>query len=250
MNSSISASSNARGTTIAIISFAYFVIAVIALNWLNPSYGLAVSIFGGYDLGSYEFLIASTFFALGIGSLALGVELAEALVPSLRSWLGLLLLGLWGVGIFVAGIFPANEGGSTVSHMTTVFMAGLFPVEVEAHPETQYGFIHLFTILGSFFILALASILLSWKLKQYEKWRSFPSISMLLALLMLALAVFFMITLRYPFLLGYTTFDPGFFVVIGFQLGTLWLIITTVWLRFAVNGSVLTATPRSHPKSP
>lgn len=59
--------------------------------------------------------------------------------------------------------------------------------------------------------------------------------SLLLALLMLALAVFFITTLRYPSLLGYTTFNPGFFVVIGFQIGILWLILTTVWLRFAVK---------------
>jgi hypothetical protein len=173
MKSSFSHSPNASAATIAFLSFAYFVIAVVALYLLNPSYGLSVSMYGGYDMGSYEFLIASTFFALGIGSLALGVGLTEAMSPSLRSWLGLLLLGIWGVGIFLAGIFPANDGGSTVPHMTTVLIAGIFPVQVEATPETKYSFLHIFIILGSFFILAIASVLLSWKFKKYVRWRSF-----------------------------------------------------------------------------
>lgn len=237
MKSSISYSANTPGATLAIISFACFMIAVVALNLLNPSYGLSVSMYGGYDLGSYEFLIASTFFALGIGSLALGVGLAEAMLPSLRSWLGLLLLGIWGVGIFLAGIFPANDGGSTVPHMTTVLIAGIFPVQVEATPETKYSFIHILTILGSFFILAIASALLSWKFKQYGRWRSFPSISLILSLLMLVLALFFIPTFLFPGLLGYTTFNAGFFVLIGVQIGILWLILTSIWLRFVVTGS-------------
>jgi hypothetical protein len=238
MKSSFSHSRNASAATLAFISFAYFVIAVVALYLLNPSYGLAVSMYGGYDLGSYEFLIASTFFALGIGSLALGAGLAEAMSPSLRSWLGLLLLGIWGIGIFLAGVFPANDGGSTVPHLTTVLIAGIFPVQVEATPETKYSFMHIFTILGSFFMLAIASVLLSWKFKQYERWRSFPSISLILTLLMLVLALFFIPTFLFPGLLGYTTFNAGFFVLLGIHIGILWLILTAVWLRFVVKGSV------------
>ena len=238
MKSSFSHLPNALAATIAFLSFAYFVIAVVALYLLNPSYGLSVSMYGGYDMGSYEFLIASTFFALGIGSLALGVGLTEAMSRSLRSGLGLLLLGIWGVGIFLAGIFPANDGGSTVPHMTTVLIAGIFPVQVEATPETKYSFLHIFIILGSFFILAIASVLLSWKFKQYERWHSFASISSILGLLMLVLALFFIPTFLFPGLLGYTTFNAGFFVLIGIHIGILWLILTAVWLRFVVNGSV------------
>jgi hypothetical protein len=42
MNPPNSHSSNAPATTIAVISFAYFVIAVITLNLLNPAYGIYV----------------------------------------------------------------------------------------------------------------------------------------------------------------------------------------------------------------
>lgn len=237
MKSSVSHSVNVSAANIAFISFAYFIIMVVTLNLLNPSYGLSISMFGGYDLRSYEFLIASTFFALGTGSLALVLGLYQAIVPTVRSWLGLLLLGIWGVGIFLAGIFPANEGGSTVTHMTTVLIAGIFPVEVEANPDTAFSFMHIFAILGSFLSLTIASILLAWKFNQFEKWRSFRPLSRSLVLLMLVLAVFFITTSLYPALLGYTIFNSLFFALIGVQIGILWLILTSIWLRFVVTGS-------------
>jgi hypothetical protein len=240
MKSSTSYSANAPAATIALLSFAYFVIAVVALYFLNPSYSLTNSIVGNYHLGSNELLIASTFFALGIGSLALVPGLFRVVSPSVQAWIGLLLLGVWGLGILMAGIFPANEGGSTVPHRTTVLLAGIFPVEVEAYPETQFSFLHLFTILGSFLSLAIASTLLSWKFKQSERSHTFRSISRILALLMLALAVLFIPTFLYPSLLGYTTFNAGFFVLIGVQIGILWLILTAAWLRFVTHGSVAT----------
>lgn len=238
MKSFFSHSPTGLAATMALISFGYFVIAVVALYFLNPSYSLSASIYGSYDLGSYEFLIASTFFALGIGSLALGVGLAEAMLPSLRSWFGRLLLGIWGVGIFLAGIFPANDGGSTVPHMTTVLIAGIFPVRVQATPETAYSFVHIFIILGSCIVLTIASVLLSTKLRQDERWPGFSSLLLLLALLMLVLALFFIPTFLYPSLLGYTTFNSGLFVLIGIHIGILWLLFVAAWLRFAVNGSI------------
>src|SRR5215210_4785452 len=107
-----------ESATVALIGFTYFVIAVVVLYFLNPAYDLISSFKGNYDLGSYEFLIASTFFGLGWGSLALVLGLYQGMSQSMGSWFGLLLLGIWSVGIFIAGIFPANEGGSTVPHIT------------------------------------------------------------------------------------------------------------------------------------
>ena len=240
MKSSTSYSANATAATIAILALAYFVIAVVALYFLNPSYTLANSIVGNYDLGSYEFLIASTFFALGVGSLALVPGLFRVMSPSIRSWMGLLLLGIWGVGMVIAGIFPANEGGSTVPHMTTVLLAGILPVQVEAYPETKFSFLHLLTILGAFFSLAVASTLLSWEFKPSESSQRFRSVARILALLTLALAVLFIPLFLYPSLLSYTTFNAGFFVLIGVQIGIVWLILTAAWLRFVDHGSVAT----------
>jgi hypothetical protein len=230
MKSSANSSSKPLAATIALIGFAYFVIAVVALYFLNPAYDLISSFEGNYDLASYEFLIASTFFGLGLGSLALMIGLYQTTSRSAGSWISLLLFGIWSVGILIAGIFPANEGGSTVTHMTTAFIAGIFPVAVEAHPETTFSFIHIFAILGAFFSLSLAAILLSWRFTHEAKWRSIRHFSSILALAMIAASIF----------IGQAMFLFIHTELVGLSLrlltfsSLLWLVLTVTHLRFVV----------------
>ena len=224
MKSSANYLSKVQPATIALIAFAYFVIAVTALYFLNPAYSLIRSFAGYYDLGAYEFLIASTFFSLGLGSLALVIGLYQGMAQSARSWIGLLLLGIWGVGMLMSGIFPANDGGSTVPHMTTVLLAGIFPVEVQATPETVFSFIHIIAILGSLFSLSLAAIVLSWRFKHEEKWHPIYKSALILAVVMIAVSILFCSVLLYPALVGYSgLINPIILVVIGIVVGLFWL---------------------------
>jgi Protein of unknown function (DUF998) len=218
--------------TIALIGFAYFLFAVVALYFLNPSYNLLISFQGGYDPGSYEFLIASTFFSLGLGSLALVIGLYQGMSRSATSLIGLVFLAIWGVGMLIAGIFPANEGGGTLPHMTTVLIAGILPVEVEAYPETTFSFTHILAILVSFFSLTLAAILLSWRFKHEEKWCSIHPLLLILALVMMgaSLSLFPVI-----FLTIHTEF-AGFSLELLTFSGLLWLFLTAILLRFMVAG--------------
>ncbi len=232
MKSSANYSSKVQPATIALIGFAYFVIAVGALYFLNPAYSLLRSFAGNYDLGSYEFLIASTFFSLGSGSLALVIGLSKGMSQSVRSLMGLVFLGIWGVGMLIAGIFPANEGGGSLPHMTTVLIAGIFPVEVEAYPETTFSFIHILALIGSLFSLSLAAILLSWRLKQDEKWRPFYRLTLILALVMIAASISFCSVLFFPALLGHSgLISPVIFIVIGIVIGLIWLFLVAARLR-------------------
>lgn len=233
MKSSANHSSKVQPATIAIIGFAYFVIAVTALYFLNPSYNLLRSVFGNYDLGSYEFLIASTFFSLGLGSLALVIGLYQGMSQSVRSSIGLIFLGIWGAGMLIAGIFPANDGGSTVPHITTVLIAGIFPVEVQATPETVFSFLHIIAILGSLFSLSLAAICLSWRLKLDEKWRPIYPLAFILALLMLTASILVDSVLFLP-----SFSDRIIFTVIGIVIGLLWLFLVAARLRFIVFSAV------------
>ncbi len=230
MKSSAHASSKPLTATIALIGFAYFVIAVVALYFLNPAYDLISSFEGNYDFASYEFLIASTFFALGLGSLALVIGLYQGTSRSVGSWIGLLLLGIWSVGILIAGVFPANEGGSTVPHMTTALIAGIFPVEVEAYPETTFSFIHILAILGAFFSLSLAAILLSWRFTHEEQWRSIRHFSFILALVMIAASIFLC---QAMFLYIHTELVGFSLELLAFSC-LLWLLLTMTYLRFVV----------------
>jgi len=227
-------SSKPQTSTIALIGFAYFVIAVVTLYFLNPAYDLIRSFEGNYDLGSYEFLAASTFFGLGLGSLALVIGLYRGMSRSVGSWIGLLLLGFWSVGIIIAGIFPANEGGSTVPHMTTILIAGIFPVVVEAFPETTFSFIHILAILGAFFSLTLAAIVLSFGFKREERWRSTYRFSLTLALLMIAASILFFPAIFF----GIHTEFHGFSLIFLTISSLFWLFLIATRLRFVVDQSV------------
>ena len=227
--------------TVVIMAFAYFLIVVTALYFLNPSYSLFRSFAGTYDLGSYEFLIASTFFSLGIGTLALVIGLYRGITQSARSWMGLILLGIGGVGMLLAGIFPANGAGSTVPHMTTVLIAGIFPVEVQANPDTPFSFLHIFAILGSLFSLSFAAILMSRRFKQDDNWQPIQRLAFVLALLMLASSILFFLRGFFYVLPLYSrlydfglNFDQVHIIFIGTVLGLLWLLLVAVRLQFIV----------------
>lgn len=238
MKSSANYPPKIQPATIAIFCFAYFAIAVTALYFLNPSYNLSRSFTGNYDLGSYEFLIASTFFSLGLGSLALSFGLYQDMPPSARSWTGLFLLSIWGVGMLVAGVFPANEGGSTVPHMVTVLIAGILPIEVEAYPETTFSFIHILALIFSLPILSLGTILLSRRFKQDEYWQPIHPIALILAAVMCIASILFIPILLFPGLLRYTSFNPLVFTMIGLVVGIIWLFLVTARLRLLFNRRV------------
>jgi hypothetical protein len=235
MKSSENYLSKMKPATIALIAFAYFVIAVTALYFLNPQYSLVTSFTGNYDLGMYEFLIASIFFSLGLGSLALVIGLYQEMAQSARSWIGFLLLAIFGIGMMMAGIFPANDGGSTVPHMTTVLLAGVFPVEVQATPETIFSFIHIIAILGSLFSLSLAAILLSWRFRHEEKWRSIYRFSLILALVMIAASI---LLFQAIFLINYTEFGFSLSLKLLTFSSLLWLFLIATRLQFVVVKSV------------
>ncbi len=223
--------SRVQPAAIAAGCYAYFVIAVVMLSFLNPDYSLIKSFEGNYSLGPFPFLSASTFFALGCGSLALASGLSRKLSRSAGSLTGLLALGLWGVGMITAGIFPPYEPGSTVPHTTTVLLAGLFPVEVAADPETGFYFIHILAVLASLFSLALATILLSLRFKQAENWRTIYPLSSILAAAMTAAMIYVFQALFFRFS---TQIAELSFNLLTFA-GLLWLFLTTARLLFLVE---------------
>lgn len=239
MKFSANRSPKVQPVNLALFGFGYFVIAVVALYFLNPDYTLLRSFTGNYDLGSYEFLIASTFFSLGLGSLALVIGLYQGMTPPVRSWVGLLLVGIWGVGMLMAGIFPANERGGSLPKMTIVLIAGIFPVKTQAYPDTIYSFVHIFALIGSVFSLSLAAILLSRRLKQDKEWHSLYRLSSILAWLMIAGSILFIFVLSFPALLGHSGLSsPILFIVISTVIGVVWLFLMAIRLRFIVASSV------------
>ncbi len=225
-------SSKIQPATVALMAFAYFVIVVLALYFLNPAYSLLNSFAGNYDLSPHEFLTATTFFSLGLGSLALVVGLYQHLLHSVRSLVGLIFLSACGVGLLTAGVFPANEGGSTVPHLTTTLIAGMFPVQVIAVPETTFSFIHILALTGSLFSLSLAALLLSWRFRQNETWHPIYKPALILAVVMMAVSILLCSFLLHPALIGYSGhLNPIVLIVIGMVVGLFWLSLVACRLH-------------------
>src|SRR5262245_50363817 len=148
-SSELPAKQAARLATLAIVGIGYFLVAVVTLHFLRPDYNPISRAVSQYAVGPYGFLMTSAFFGLSLGSLALVIGLFDGVSETGRSWIGLVLLGIWGVGIFIAGIFSTDLNGA---------------------PQTISGQIHVMASVLSFFSLILAALLLSWRFKNDEKW--------------------------------------------------------------------------------
>ena len=105
---------------------------------------------------------------------------------------------------------------------------------MEAYPETTFSFIHILAILGALFSLTLAAIVLSWRFKREERWRSTYRFSLTLALVMIAASILFFQAIFlyfhtefYGFSLKFLTFSSLF-----------WLFLIATRLRFVVVKSV------------
>jgi hypothetical protein len=117
--------------------------------------------------------------------------------------------------------------------MTTVLIAGIFPVDVLGYPETIFGYIHILTNLWSFFCLTFAAIMLSRCFKQDELWLPIHRQALILSLVMLA-------SLIWIFLLFIRVVSTGFESSTGILVATslMWLFLTAARLRFVVAASV------------
>ena len=198
-----------RIATIAIVGITYFLIAVVALHFLRPEYDPVSRFVSEYAVGPYGFLMTSAFFGLSLGSLALVIGLYQGVPRSGRSWIGLVLLGIWGVAILIAGIFPTALKGA---------------------PETTSDNIHALASLVSFLSLIPATILLSRRFKQDEKWRPFHRLALILSLVVLATFIGLFLTFETEFVgLSQRIFIVTFLI---------WLLLTAARLRFVVIGSV------------
>ena len=196
----------ARMATLAIASIAYFIFALVALHFLRPDYNPISRFVSEYAVGPYGFLMTSASVALSLGSLALVSGLHQGVAWPARSRLGLVLLGIWSVGVLVAGIFRADLQGA---------------------PETTMGRIHELASGLSFLSLILATLLLSWRFKQDAQWSCFhqPALMLSLMILVALIALFLFNSTRFAGL------SQRIFVITLL----VWLLRTAAYLRHVAN---------------
>jgi hypothetical membrane protein len=111
-----------------------------------------------------------------------------------------------------------------------VLIAGIFPTDLRGAPETISGNIHNLASLLSFFSLIAATILLSRRFKQDERWRPFHRSALILSLVILATFIGFVLTGGTEFVgLSQRIFIVAFLI---------WLLLTAARLRLVTIGSI------------
>jgi hypothetical membrane protein len=146
---------------LAIVGIVDFLLNIAVLHFLRPDVNPMLEPMSNYAVGPYGFLLTAADIGLCLAALALTFGLYLSIAPPGRSYVGLILLGLYAVSVLLAGIFPIDVGGET----------------------TTFGTIH--NIVGNiaFFGFPIAVILLSLGMGKDERWRSFRRRALALSLL-------------------------------------------------------------------
>jgi hypothetical protein len=91
---------------LTIVGIADFLLNVAALHFVRPDVNPVLEPMSNYAVGPYGFLFTAADIGLGLAALALTFGLYLSIAPPGRSYVGLFLLGLYGVSVLLAGMFP------------------------------------------------------------------------------------------------------------------------------------------------
>jgi hypothetical protein len=155
----------AWAASIALMGSTYFALIIVALHFLRPDLNPIRLPTSQYAVRPYGFLMTTAFFSMSMASLALVVGLYHGVAQPARARLGLTLLGLWGVGVLIAMIFPMDAEGA---------------------PQTLAGTIHQINGPLAFLGVTLGVNLVTWRFKQDDTWHPYFRLALILSLVLLA----------------------------------------------------------------
>ena len=144
----------------AILSIAYFLIALVILHYLRPDYPPARHMISDYAVGPFGWVMTSAFIALSISCLLLGLGLVKSGPQTIPARIGIALLGVVFFGLVITAIFPTDIPGSV---------------------ETRSGDIHNATFLINVGSLLAATVLLTASFFGCAEWRPVSVLAVLLA---------------------------------------------------------------------
>lgn len=172
---------------VGIIGPLFYIVAIAAMHVLRPHnvvlYGNTMS---AYSVGPYGSISIAAFVALGLGALALAVGLRRAVMPSRALRVGCVLVGVFGVGWLLAGVFRFAPDVASIEST------------LKGENPTTSGIIHGLGGFGGIFCLIVGMIVLSRAFARDERWRSFWPVSLTLGLATLILFVFGLFVLNSP----------------------------------------------------
>ena len=191
-------------TTIALIGICLFIILIIALHFLPTGYNPLNSPTSAYAVGRYGFLMRIAFVSMSIGSLALLMGLYKGISKSARSKPGLILLGVWGVGVLIAMLFPIAPDGT---------------------PSTIANTVHRVNGPIVFLCLTISSILVSSSFRRDDNWRTLYRKALGLSIIMLFGFISTGVSVATES--GFEGLCQRFFLIVF----STWFIIVTIRLR-------------------
>ena len=216
----------ARLALVGIIGTVFFIVALIAMHFLRPDdivrYGTNI---GFYSVGPYGSIFVAAFIALGVAGLALAFGLRRAVAPSRSLQAGSVLLGLFGIGWILGGIF---RDAPDVASLEPVLQEKITPASTLVHGLGAFG---------GLILLMAGMLVLSRAFKRDERWHSFwmPSLILGLATLILFVMAFF---IEAPVVVpccppGSVAWWGAIESRVFFGTFVVWLLLTSIRLRAA-----------------
>jgi hypothetical membrane protein len=194
---------------LALVGIAVKFLSIAALHFLRPDVNPVLEPISNYGVGPYGFLLTVADIGSGLATLALVIGLYLGIAPPARSYIGLFLLGLYGVAELLSAFFPIDVGEET----------------------TMAGTIH--NIVGniSFFCFPIAAILVSLRMGRDERWRS---------LRRPALALSIVVVLTVILTIAGSNLGTGFGVTqrIANVAVLVWMLVVALHLRVVAQGAL------------
>jgi hypothetical protein len=211
-NSGISKSANTRRLFWIVIAgiFLYVILDAIA-QLLPPHYSPISQAESDLAVGIYGYIMTINFVNRGILSLVFIYAFMKTVhlsgVSSRQYWLGISLLGVWGIG---------------------ALLLAAFPTDVPATPVSWHGAIHLLVAVLAFLGGAFGELSLSMHFGQNDKWPALKRYTLPISVLSV---IFCLIDLGLPFVAPHLATSIGGLterIFLGFVL--LWMVVVSACL--------------------
>ena len=193
--------------TLALICITYFVFAIVVLHFLRPDLNPMSRPTSEYAVGKYGFLMTSAFFSMSVASFSLLIGLSKGVPKPAKSRIGLVLLGIWAVGVLVAMSFPINPEGTELTTTSTI---------------------HRINGPSIFLSLSIATVVISSRFRRDENWK--PLYRSVFPLSLILLVLFFITGANVAAKTGFEGLCQRTFLV----MFVTWFILTTLHLRSTI----------------
>jgi hypothetical protein len=154
---------------VAIISLAFAFVAVVGLHLLRTDLSPVQEVMSGYANGRPGNLMTLAFYALGVGSIAVGFRLRNS---TTRTWV------------------PRMVSGAVVLAGAGLIFAGIFEVERPGIPDTVEESVHSYGALVGFVLIVAAMVLFVFVCATDARWRQLLVPCLILAVLAVGAAAF------------------------------------------------------------